>query len=155
MSFARPGGRAPMDSVLSIPEAPLKERLNPAIHVEPKDRERASEDARQIAFVNRIKRDAPHIAVHAVPNGGRQSDWARVHGHRMGVYTGWPDTGLDWLGGSAMIEFKDGDGRPDQAQIACLNRLHRLGKHVAICRTARGAINWLRSIGAPVPEFRG
>lgn len=143
-----------MSAFLDIEEAPLRERLHPDIYVEPKDDFPASEDARQMAFVNHMKRDEPHIAVHATPNGGRQSDYARIRGQRMGVYAGWPDIGIDWPGGEAQIEFKDGQGNPRPDQIACLNRLHHMGKKVAICRTRVGAINWLLSIGAPLKPGR-
>ena len=137
--------------LLDIPEAPLaREKLDPAIYVEPADDFPASEDARQISVVNAIKRDEPHIIAHATPNGGKQSDWARTRGWRMGVYAGWPDLGFDWPGGSALVEMKDGKGRPDPDQIACLNRLHRMGKKVAICRTKVGVFNWLLSISAPI-----
>ncbi len=141
--------------LLAIPEAPLKEVLHPDIYVEPKDRDPRDEDHRQMPFVSMMKRDCPHIMVHATPNGGRQTDWARIRGSRMGVYAGYPDTSCEWKGGEAEIEFKDGQGSPSPDQIACLNRLHRLDKHVAICRTPDGALAWLRRIGAPIPAIRG
>ncbi len=134
-----------LDEFLAMPEA-LKSVLDPEIYVEPKDKNTASEDERQMKFIATMRRDHPHIAVHATPNGGRQSDWARIRGKRMGTYAGWPDTSCDWGDGSAHIEFKDRNGRPDDPQIDCLNRLHRMGKHVAVCRTAAGAIAWLRTI---------
>lgn len=140
--------------LLAIPEAPLREVLDPGIWVEPKDDCPDKEDKRQIAFTNAVKRDAPHMFVHANRNGGKQTEWEKVQGERMGVFRGYPDQSVDWDGGSAEIEWKDGKGRPDKDQIACLNRLHRMGKKVAICRTKAGAWRWLMSIGAPVPEIR-
>lgn len=144
-----------LSALFASMDEPLKERLDPAIYVEPTDRDRALEARRQTALVNAIKRDAPHIAVHATPNGGHQTSWMRLNGWKLGTYSGWPDLSFDWRGGSAHIEFKDGDGRPDKDQIACLNRLHRMGKPVAICRTKGGAIAWLKRVGAPLPEMCG
>lgn len=93
-----------MNALLAIPEADLHPVLDAGIFVEERDRDPASEDDRQKAFVSAIKRDCPHIAVHATPNGGKQSDWARIRAQRMGVYAGWPDLDLDWDGGAANIE---------------------------------------------------
>ena len=136
------------DFFSDIPEAPLREKLDPAIYVEPRDDDPASEDDRQMALVKRLK-NCPHLAFHAVPNGGRQSDWSRLRGERMGVVAGQPDLGLDWTAGSAVIEMKNGKEMPRPNQVDRLNRLHRMGKNVAVCRTADGAIRWLRSRGAP------
>jgi hypothetical protein len=131
-------------------DEPLRETLDPAIYVEPKDRDVLSEDDRQKRLINRLKRDCPHIAFHAVPNGGRQTDWARIRGEKMGVVAGQPDLGLDWVGGSAVIEMKDGREMPRPNQVARLNRLYGMGKSVAVCRTADGALTWLAGLGAPI-----
>jgi hypothetical protein len=141
-----------MSTLLDIEEADprVRERLDPGIYVQPKDKDPASEGTRQIKLVNRLKRDCPHIAVHHRQNGGRQSDAARIRAEKMGVVAGQPDLGLDWPGGSAEIEMKDGEGDCSQQQIARLNQLHRMGKPVAVCRTAEGAFAWLARIGAPV-----
>lgn len=139
-----------MSDLLDIPETLDREKLDPAIYVEARDDDPASEDARQIALINRLKKDSPRIAFHAVPNGGRQSDWSRIRGERMGVIAGQPDLGFDWDGGSAVIEMKEGQDKPRQSQVDRLNRLHRMGKSVAVCRTADGALRWLASLGAPV-----
>lgn len=139
-----------MGDILAIPESPLVEVLDPDIYLEPRDKGPADEDARQKALINRLKRDCPAVAFHAVPNGGRQSDWARIRGERMGVVAGEPDLGFDWPGGSARIEMKNGTDMPRPTQIARLNRLHRMGKRVAVCRTVDGALRWLAKQGAPV-----
>lgn len=146
---------ADFDDFRDIPEAPVRrEKLDAGIHVEASDREPAKEDKRQIAFTNGVKRDAPHVFVHANRNGGKQTDWEKIQAERLGVYRGYPDQSIDWRGGSAEIEWKDGEGSPDKDQIACLNRLHRMGKSVAICRTKAGAWRWLISVGCPLPELR-
>ena len=139
-----------MIDLLAIKECPLKQVLDEGIWVEARDKDPADEDSRQINVVNKFKRDHRQIAVHAVPNGGRQTDWARIRGERMGVVAGWPDLQFDWLGGEALVEMKDGQELPRRNQVDCLNRLHRMGKHVAVCRTYAGVIIFLRQIGAPV-----
>jgi hypothetical protein len=142
-----------VNALLAIPETDprVRDKLDPGIWVEPRDKDCRDEDARQIEVVNQLKR-CPQIAFHAVPNGGRQSDWARIRGERMGVVTGQPDLGIDWPGGSAAIEMKDGQDMPRQSQIDRLNRLHRMGKKVAVCRTVEGVFGRLRAWGAPVGE---
>jgi hypothetical protein len=140
-------------AIWHIPEDPVRVTLDPAIYVEPKDNDPADEDSRQIALVKRLK-NCHGVAYHAVPNGGRQSDWARLRGERMGVVAGQPDLGIDWTGGAAVIEMKNGKEMPRPNQVDRLNRLHRMGKNVAVCRTVAGAIQYLRSIGAPIPEVR-
>jgi len=136
-----------------IAEDSLRSRLDLGIYVQPKDRDETSEDDRQIAVVKRLK-NCHGVAFHAVPNGGRQSDWARLRGERMGVIRGQPDLGIDWTGGAAVIEMKNGTEMPRPDQVDRLNRLHRMGKNVAVCRTVDGAVAWLRSLGAPVGEQR-
>ncbi len=140
-----------MNAFAFLPDdEPLRPVLDRDIYVEPKDKDPRDEDARQIHLVNVLKRDHTQIAYHAVPNGGRQSEYAKVRGERMGVVAGQPDLGLDWPGNSAVIEMKNGNDMPRPSQIDRLNRLNRMGKNVAVCRTAEGAIAWLRSVGAPV-----
>lgn len=140
-----------MNALLAIPETDprVREKLDPGIFVEPRDKDDRSEDARQIEVVNHLKR-CPALAFHAVPNGGRQTDWARLRGERMGVVAGQPDLGIDWAGGSCVIELKDGQDMPRQNQVDRLNRLHRMGKKVAVCRTWGGVLGRLRAWGAPV-----
>lgn len=144
-----------MNALLAIPETDprVRDKLDPGIWVEPRDKEDRDEDARQIEVVNHLKR-CPHIAFHAVPNGGRQTDWSRIRGERMGVVAGQPDLGIDWPGDSAVVEMKDGQDFPRQNQIERLNRLHRMGKKVAVCRTLSGVLDRLRAWGAPVDEGR-
>jgi hypothetical protein len=144
-----------MNALLAIPETDprVREKLDAGIWVEPRDKDDRNEDARQIEVVNQLKR-CPQITFHAVPNGGRQSDWSRIRGERMGVVAGQPDLGLDWADGSAAIEMKDGQDMPRPNQIERLNRLHRMGKKVAVCRTAAGVFGRLRAWGAPADEVR-
>lgn len=129
-------------------------KLNPAIYVEPKDKDAASEDERQAVFVATMRRTAKACRVYAVPNGGKRTRWAAAKAKREGMLAGEPDTGISWADTpTARIEFKNGQTMPTPDQIAALNWYHLRGHPVAVCRTAEGAIRWLRTIGAPVPNL--
>lgn len=129
--------------------------LDPGIYVEPKDRDPAPEEDRQALFVNLMRRHARACRVYAVPNGAKRSQWEQNKAKREGMAAGEPDTGISWADApTARIEFKNGTSGPTQNQIEALNWYHLRGHPVAVCRTAEGAMRWLRSIGAPVPEVR-
>lgn len=150
-----------MNAFLAIPESDprVKVALDEGIWVQPKDRDPASEDRRQAEYIATVRKLCKGIKVFAVPNAGKRTQWAAAKVKREGLYTGWPDTGACWVsnisGGVAWIEFKSGTGALDQDQIDTLNWLHRRGHPVAVCRTAQGALEWLKSIGAPVPVRGG
>jgi hypothetical protein len=150
-----------MNAFLAIPESDprVKVALDEGIWVQPKDRDPASEDRRQAEYIATVRKLCKGIKVFAVPNAGKRTQWAAAKVKREGLYTGWPDTGACWVsnisGGVAWIEFKNGTSTPDEDQIDTLNWLHRRGHPVAVCRTAQGAIEWLKSIGAPVPVRGG
>jgi hypothetical protein len=124
--------------------------LDPRIYVEPRDKGDATEDARQSKFVNTMRRDHKAVKVYAVPNGAKRSQWERNKAMREGLALGWPDVGARWRGGHADIEFKNGTEMPRADQIETLNWLVENGHHVAVCRTAAGAMRWLASLGAPI-----
>lgn len=134
-------------------EDPLKPVLDAGIFVEPKDRGDTREFTRQMALVNFLRRHAPRLIVFAIPNATR-GDWSKIRQQREGAVYGAPDLALTWAGGCAWIEMKDGTGKPQDRQIDFLNRLHGQRHHVAVCRSVDGAVQWLRSIGAPVPEMQ-
>jgi hypothetical protein len=134
-------------------DEPLRAKLSPLVFVEPKDKGAASEDARQAEYVATMRRLAKRVLVHAIPNGGKRSHWAAMKAKREGMLKGWPDTEATWTAATAYIEFKAGSTMPDADQIEILNRLADMGHPVAVCRTAAGAIGWLRGLGAPVPAI--
>ena len=140
--------------ILDIPEASLKPTLHPAIWVEPKDRSDASEDQRQAEFVATMRKIARGCRVVGIPNAGRRSRWEAAKRKREGMLAGEPDVAVAWATVTARIEFKNGRAMPDEDQIGALNWYHLRGHPIAVCRTAEGAMAWLRSIGAPVPEVR-
>jgi len=128
--------------------------LDPAIYVEPKDKSAEDEDSRQATFVATMRRTAKACEVYAVPNGGKRTQWSAAKAKREGMRKGWPDVGIVWADGGARIEFKNGTKMPDDDQVRLLNWLHLRGHPVAVCRTAEGAMNWLRGLGSPVPPIR-
>lgn len=142
-----------LTAFLALDES-LKPVLHPAIYVEPKDRDSASEDARQAEFVATMRRIARACRVYAVPNGGKRTRWEAAKVKREGLLAGEPDTGVSWADAlTARVEFKNGRDMPSDVQIEALNWYHARGHPVAVCRTALGAIAWLLSIGAPVPAI--
>lgn len=137
-------------------ETPLKPVLDPRVFVEPKDRDTAPELARQAAWISFIRVHARHVLAFAVPNGTHiATRWGRNKADREGRYTGFPDTGAAWDRATAYLEWKDGRGNPDPAQIECLNRLVAMGHPCAIVRTCEGANRWLIEQGAPIPVREG
>jgi hypothetical protein len=142
-------------SALDFPADDFDQVLDPGIYVEPKDRDPASEDDRQAAFVATMRRIARACRVYAVPNGARRSRWEAAKAKREGMAAGEPDTGVTWADApTARIEFKNGREMPTPSQIEALNWYHRNGHPVAVCRSAEGAMRWLASIGAPVMQVR-
>jgi hypothetical protein len=128
----------------------LREPLEPAIYVEPKDKRPDNEDDRQAVFVAAMRRQ-PQFRISAVPNGGKRTQWAAAKAKREGMIAGEPDVSIAWADHPTVrIEFKNGSDMPRQNQIDALNWYHRRGHPVAVCRTCEGALTWLRSIGAPV-----
>lgn len=143
-----------MLDILSIAEDDLKPVLHPEIFVEAKDKRPTSEYERQRFLINFIRKYCPKLFVFAVPNATR-GDWSKLRQQREGAVYGATDLIITWPGGVAFVEMKDGSGKPEDRQVEFINRLHRQGHHVALCRSMDGAIGWLRTIGAPVPEVRG
>lgn len=136
-------------------ETPLKAVLDPRVFVEPKDARAASEDDRQGAFVACMRRLAKSCEVAANTNAAKRSQWAAAKVKREGLLTGRNDLDVKWAPrGLALIEFKDGKSMPEPAQIECLNRAINMGFPAAVIRTPQGGFDWLRSLGAPVPEVR-
>ena len=136
-------------------EASLNPVLDHRVYVEPKDGRASSEYSRQSAWVADMHKTAKRVLVAAVRNGAHiSSNVGRAKAKGEGLYTGFPDTQAVWDRHTAYLEWKDGRGDPSDAQIECLNRLVAMEHPCAIVRTNAGAMMWLRSIGAPVPEVR-
>ena len=123
-----------------------------------------SELARQSQFVAFMRRTCPHMTVAAIPNAGKRGFKAQRQAKQEGVLAGAFDTLVTWdidhahpdcPSTMAMIEFKGFDARGSAGklsieQIECGNQLHRQGHKVACFFSAKSAIDWLISLGAPI-----
>jgi hypothetical protein len=118
---------------------------------------------RQSQFVAFMRKVCPHMMVAAVPNAGKRGFKAQRQAKREGMVAGAFDTLVTWdishahpdcPATMAMIEFKGFSsgkaGALSRQQIEFGNRLHKQGHKVACFFSARTAIEWLRSLGAPI-----
>ncbi len=120
--------------------------------------------ARQSQFVSFLRTACPHMLVAAIPNAGKRGFNAQRQAKREGLLGGAFDTLITWSiehasddcpATMAMVEWKGFDARGragtlSQAQIDFGNRLHRQGHNVACFFSAKSAVDWLRSLGAPI-----
>lgn len=122
--------------------------------IEPKDRDPASEDDRQAAFVKLVRRSSG-VRMAAVLNDHNWGMKGLNRARKLGAWWGFPDTIVTAAPGlTAMLEFKNGVKMPEPHQIDCLNALHRMGFPVGVFRTARCAFDFLREHGFPIAEPR-
>lgn len=133
----------------------LEGELNdaPRFPVEAPDGKRGwTELDRQAVFRQIMRNAAPSVLVYAVPNAGKRNPaQARKEGIMGGVF----DLQCWWNRGVALPEMKgyDSRGRPgklSQAQIDWGNRMHDMGWPVACFFDPYAAVDWVRSLGAPV-----
>lgn len=119
-------------------------------HIDPRDKDPRSEEQRQRAFLTLAKRLCPSVNIFAVPNAARRTQWEAGKAKREGMKSGALDLVATWNRGVAFIEFKDGQKQPTPNQRDMLNLLFRQGHHCGVFRQEQSALDWLRSIGAPV-----
>ena len=140
--------------------ADLEQSLHeqPVFPVEPPDGVRHwSEIDRCVAFRKLVRTAAPTVLIYANANAGKRNP---RQAWREGIMAGVFDYDARWhFPGGAQVEFKGYDARGragglSQAQIDFGNRLHRLGHPVACFFTPAAAVEWLRSLGAPVRGVR-
>jgi hypothetical protein len=118
--------------------------------IDQKDKDPASEEARQVRFLGAAKIICPGVSIFAVPNGGKRSQWAAMKARREGMRAGVLDLVCTWPGrGVAFLEFKNGTEMPDANQRDRLNMLMRQGHHCGVFRSAETALRFLRDAGAP------
>lgn len=118
-------------------------------HIDAKDKDPRPEEKRQIAFLSKARIMCPAVAIFAVPNGGKRSQWAAMKAKREGMKAGALDLVCTWKGGVAFIEMKNGTDMPDANQRERLNLLTRQGHHCGVFRQEHSALDYLRSVGAP------
>lgn len=126
-------------------------KQSPRFFIEPTDKNPASELQRQATFRRVMAQVAPQVIVYANTNGTHIASHAgRAKANREGRTIGVPDITLVWNRGVAWLEMKAGKGQLKPAQIEFCNRLIERGQHVACYRNPYAAIDWVRSLGAPV-----
>lgn len=139
-------------------ESPLVEE--PLFYVEPvpekpTDPRKWPEEYRQREFVAYVRKRYPDIILSSFANEGKRGKRLAARMKGLGLLAGMADITCIWDGGSAYLEFKgwQASGRPGKLsvqQIETLNRIHRNGHAVGCFYSARTALDWLRSLGAPV-----
>jgi hypothetical protein len=128
----------------------LEDTTDLAWHIDARDKDPRSEEKRQLAFLRDAKMLCPAVAIFAVPNGGKRSQWAAMKAKREGMKAGVLDLVATWPGGGvAFLEFKDGSSLPDANQRERLNMLTRQGHHCGVFRHELSALTCLREWGAP------
>ncbi|MEN2749331.1 VRR-NUC domain-containing protein [Sphingomonas sp. T9W2] len=133
--------------------AALDETLTPEplFVVEAPDKKPGTELQRQATLLKLLRHLAPDVIAYANTNGTHIASLAgRAKANREGRTIGAPDLTVVWNRGVAWIEMKAGKGDLNPAQIDFGNRLHRAGQHVGCFRDPMSALEWLRSLGAPV-----
>jgi len=119
--------------------------------VEATDKNPATELQRQATFLKMMRTLAPNVICYANTNGTHIASFAgRAKANKEGRTIGASDIVCVWNRGVAWIEWKAGKGSLKPAQIEFGNRLYEMGHHVACFRDPNSAVDWLRSIGAPV-----
>jgi hypothetical protein len=118
-------------------------------HIDPKDKDPRSEEARQIAVLRDARVLCPAVDFFAVPNAGKRSQWAAMKAKREGMRAGALDLVATWAGGVAFIEMKDGTSMPDANQRDRLNMYVRQGHFCGVFRQERSVMEFLKRCGAP------
>jgi hypothetical protein len=132
-----------------LADFPEERAADEAFFIEARDNDPVSEAKRQAAVLSHLKRRAPGVIVYHVPNGGKQSDWARLNGWKLGVVAGAPDLTIIWNHGILFAEMKDGTGMPSPQQRDMLSRLHRAGFRCGVYRRPETLLAHLRDAGVP------
>jgi hypothetical protein len=113
-------------------------------------RQPQSEITIQTLFRSRCRIMCPGVALVAIPNAAKRTQWAAQRAKREGMATGFPDMLCFWKGpGIAAIEFKSDKGRVSENQSEWIARLNDFGIPAIISRDADEAVEFLRRCGAP------
>lgn len=120
---------------------------------------------RQAAFVAFIRKTQPQLHAFSNANDGKRGPKAQRDAKRLGLTPGVFDVTVLWniaqstnpanLVSMAFVEFKgfDKNGRPGKlsaAQIEWGNSAQAKGHNVACFYSAKSALKWLASLGAPI-----
>lgn len=110
----------------------------------------------QTLFRSRARIQCPAVAVIAIPNGGRRTQWALNQAMREGLQIGFPDCICLAPGKIAFIEFKNASGRLSKNQTEWIERLHAMGFAATVSCDPDDALQFLRENEFPfLNEERG
>lgn len=120
---------------------------------QPDGRKHIAETPRVVTFRQMVRIAAPAVLLFANANAGKRNpNQARREGIKAGVF----DQTAAWYERQiAFLEFKGYDargraGRLSDPQVLWGNMMHRRGFPVACFFTPDAAVEWLRSLGAPM-----
>lgn len=112
-----------------------------------------SEIAIQTLLRSRARIQCPAVALVAVPNAAKRSQWAAQRAKREGLATGFPDLLAIGPGGRvAFIEIKTRTGRLTECQQEWQDRLSEMGFPVTVARDPDEALEFLRANDFPFLE---
>lgn len=101
----------------------------------------------------RLYYTAPTVALVAVPNGARRTQWEARQAKKEGMASGFPDLVCLAPGGLvAFIELKLPKGKVSDVQAEWLDRLGRWGHACAVVRSVEEGVAFLKAQGFPVRE---
>lgn len=101
-------------------------------------------------FRSRARVLCPAVALVAVPNAAKRTQWAAARAKREGMATGFCDLMALAPGGKiAFIEVKTEKGRLSLNQVEWLARLSDMGFACSVQRDPDEALEWLRGLGFP------
>lgn len=111
------------------------------------------EHAIQTRLKARLRITAPSLRLVAIPNAAKRSYATAMRNKSEGLSKGFPDLEALWPnGGRAYLEMKQRKGSLKPEQVDWLNWLHRNGHSCGVFRSVDSAIDFLRSLGAPIME---
>lgn len=108
-----------------------------------------SEIALVTLFRSRCRTWCPAVAVVAVPNAAKRTQWAAARAKREGMATGFPDLMCLAPGKIAFLEMKTAKGRLSPAQEEWSERLQGMGFPCGVFRDADDALRFLESNDFP------
>lgn len=103
----------------------------------------------QTLFRSRAKMLCPAVAIVAIPNAAKRTQWAAMQAKREGLATGFPDLMALAPGKVAFLEMKSAKGRLSIAQEEWIARLQGMGFPCGVFRDPDAALAFLKDNGFP------
>lgn len=104
----------------------------------------------QTLFRSRCRIMCPGVALVAIPNAAKRTQWAAQRAQREGMAKGFPDMMALAPGGrAAFLEFKAPKGVLSESQSEWIARLQRMGFPAGVFRDADEAVEFLRANDFP------